>query len=64
MNRPVVDPWRPWGFNGEIAGYVEIYDTYTLATLKAAGHEAPAYQPASAFNMFYSFLTNTKFPRA
>ncbi|MBY0307717.1 MAG: S10 family peptidase, partial [Phycisphaerales bacterium] len=42
LNRPVVDPWKPWGFNQEIAGYVEVYDTYTLATLKGAGHEAPA----------------------
>ena len=64
MNRPVVDAWRPWGFNSEIAGYVEIYDTYTFATLKAAGHEAPAYQPASAYYMFKSFLNGQKFPSA
>lgn len=42
-------------------GYFEIYDTYTFATLKGAGHEAPAFTPFSAFEMFRKFLSNEPF---
>lgn len=62
LNRPVVEEWRPYVINNEIGGYVEVYDTYTLATVKGAGHEAPAYQPAIAYVMFNSFLKNETFP--
>ena len=41
MNRPIVNEWRPYIINKEVAGYVEVYDTYTFATIKGAGHEAP-----------------------
>jgi len=50
--------WQPWRINGWHAGYVEIFDTYTFASIKGAGHEAPQYQPAIAFNMFSRFLAN------
>lgn len=91
LERPLVQPWRPWKVNGQIAGYVEVwtfnqrkiatkfgcflfqvYDKYTYATVKGAGHEVsekiliiqikilfkvPSYQPWSAFHMFQRFLT-------
>lgn len=38
------------------AGYVEVYDTYTFATIKGAGHEAPQYQPAFSYNLFQRFV--------
>ena len=34
-----VDKWRPYVIEKEVAGYVEIYDTYTYSTIKGAGHE-------------------------
>jgi len=49
--------WQPWFVNGATAGYVEVFDTYTYATLRGAGHESPQYQPLNAFNMFQRFLT-------
>ncbi len=48
--------WGPWFVNGQTAGYWEQFDLYTFATIKGAGHEAPQYQPLSAFNMFKRFL--------
>jgi len=53
----LVQPWRPWIVNGAIAGYVEVYDRYTYATVKGAGHEVPTYQPWSAYHLFQNFLT-------
>jgi len=58
MKRPLKTAWQPWFVNGATAGYVEVYDTYTYATIKGAGHEAPQYQPLSGYNMFSRFLQN------
>ena len=41
MKRPITKHWRPYVINKEVVGYVEEYDTYTYATIKGAGHEAP-----------------------
>ena len=49
--------WSPWFVNGATVGYVQYYDTYTYATVKGAGHEAPAYQPLSSHNMIERFYT-------
>jgi len=62
MDQPITQEWRPWIVNREIAGYIEVYTTYTFTTLKGAGHEAPQFQPAAAFVMFSSFLNNETFP--
>jgi len=58
LNRPVTSHWQPWFVNGETAGYVEVFDKYTYATVKGAGHEVPTYQPYNAFAMFERFLTS------
>jgi len=58
MNRTQTSAWQPWFVNGWTAGYVVTFDTFTYATIKGAGHEAPGYQPLSAINMFQRFLTN------
>ncbi len=31
----------------------QIYDKYTYATVKGAGHEVPMFQPAAAFHMMF-----------
>jgi len=49
--------WQPWFVNGATAGYVESFTTYTYATIRGAGHEAPQYQPLNAFNMFERYIT-------
>merc|ERR1712137_271224 len=64
LNRPLKEKWRSWVINKEVSGYVEVYDKYTYATVKGAGHETPAYQPWAAYVMFTSFLNNQSFPAA
>jgi len=56
LNANVVSNWKPWFVNGATAGYWEKYDTYTFATIKGAGHEAPAYEPLQSYYMFTRFL--------
>jgi carboxypeptidase C (cathepsin A) len=52
--------WSGWYVNRATAGYWEQYDTYTYATIKGAGHEAPQYQPLNSYEMFTRFLANQK----
>ena len=66
LQRPVVDSWKPWTVPGPTlpahqnsnvtAGYVEVYDRLTFATVKGAGHEVPTYQPVFAYNLFERFV--------
>jgi len=58
LNRPLVKNWQPWFVNEATAGYVEVYDKYTYATVKGAGHETPQYQTFNALNLFSRFLLN------
>jgi len=58
LSGKIVAPWQPWFVNGATAGYVEVYDKYTYATVKGAGHEVPLYQPYISYQMIYRFLQN------
>jgi carboxypeptidase C (cathepsin A) len=42
------------------SGYVRKYaqNHFTFATVKAAGHLVPLYQPESAFSMIHRFINN------
>lgn len=44
-----------------IAGYSEVYDRYTYATVKGAGHEVPFFQPREAFHLVSNFIAG-QFP--
>jgi len=52
----LVSPWQPWFVNGATAGYVEVHDKFTYATVKGGGHETPEYQPLSSFHMISRFI--------
>eukprot|EP01090_Pellita_catalonica_P001769 TRINITY_DN11507_c0_g1_i1.p1 TRINITY_DN11507_c0_g1~~TRINITY_DN11507_c0_g1_i1.p1 ORF type:complete len:479 (+),score=37.86 TRINITY_DN11507_c0_g1_i1:2-1438(+) len=56
LKRPIVEEWQPWFVSGSTAGYVEVHDKFTYATLKGAGHEAPAFQPWTAYHLFERFV--------
>lgn len=38
------------------AGFTEVYDKYTYATVRGAGHEVPQYQPLFAKTFFQRFI--------
>lgn len=77
LGRPIIEPWRRWTVQGPklptwtkeaaaksliTGGYVEVYDRYTYATVKGAGHEVPMYQPTLAYNLFDRFIINQETP--
>ncbi|KAI3987434.1 hypothetical protein MKX01_042438, partial [Papaver californicum] len=57
----IVDEWRPWFFNGEVAGYTQGYDNnLTFLTVKGAGHTIPEYKPKEAVAFFTRWLAGEK----
>ncbi|KAL5134145.1 Serine carboxypeptidase 1 [Glycine soja] len=42
----IVDEWRPWSSNGQVAGYTQGYDkNLTFLTIKGSGHTVLEYKP-------------------
>lgn len=68
LKLPVKQAWKPWKFNGQVAGYSTVFDsqgesgTFNFATVKASGHMVQQYKPAQALELFKKFLTNGTFP--
>ncbi|KAL6846408.1 hypothetical protein ACP4OV_023856 [Aristida adscensionis] len=57
LNFSVVEDWRPWYVNGQVAGYTISYsNNLTFATVKGAGHTAPEYMPTQCLAMLARWL--------
>ncbi|PRQ22320.1 putative peptidase S10, serine carboxypeptidase, alpha/Beta hydrolase [Rosa chinensis] len=61
LDLPVVQYWRPWLVDGQIAGYTVKYSSsegyrLTYATVKGAGHSAPEYKRRECYMMFDRFI--------
>ncbi|KAG4120534.1 hypothetical protein ERO13_D11G149200v2 [Gossypium hirsutum] len=53
----IVDEWRPWMSNGQVAGYLQGYaNNLTFLTIKGAGHTVPEYKPEEALDFYSRFL--------
>ncbi|KAJ3671950.1 hypothetical protein LUZ60_008029 [Juncus effusus] len=58
LGYPIIDSWRPWIVNNQIAGYTQGYGhNLTFLTIKGAGHTVPEYKPQEALAFFTRFLT-------
>ncbi|KAK2445483.1 serine carboxypeptidase [Trifolium repens] len=59
LNYSIVDDWRQWYSNDQVAGYTRTYSNQmTFATVKGGGHTAPEYKPEECFAMFTRWLSN------
>ncbi|XP_028769706.1 serine carboxypeptidase-like 20 [Neltuma alba] len=57
MGYKVVDGWRPWIVNNQVAGYTQGYDkNLTFMTIKGAGHTVPEYKPQESLYFYKRFL--------
>ncbi|KAL6642601.1 hypothetical protein ACP70R_020782 [Stipagrostis hirtigluma subsp. patula] len=57
LNFSILDHWRPWFVDGQVAGYTRLYsNNLTFATVKGGGHTAPEYMPRQCFVMFERWI--------
>ncbi|KAJ8453326.1 hypothetical protein Cgig2_008210 [Carnegiea gigantea] len=57
LNYSIVDDWRRWWVDGQIAGFTRTYSNrMTFATIKGAGHTAPEYKPKECLAMFERWI--------
>ncbi|XP_072951470.1 serine carboxypeptidase-like 7 isoform X1 [Typha angustifolia] len=58
LNFSIVDDWRSWGSGGQSAGFTITYsNNMTFATVKGAGHDAPAFRPKQCLAMVRRWLS-------
>ncbi|KAJ8550867.1 hypothetical protein K7X08_000237 [Anisodus acutangulus] len=59
LNYSIVEDWRPWTYDGQIAGYTRRYSNgMTYATLKGSGHTAPEWTPAQCLAILKRWLSH------
>ncbi|KAK7350563.1 hypothetical protein VNO77_09326 [Canavalia gladiata] len=53
----IVDKWRPWTSNDQVAGFTQGYEkNLTFLTVKGSGHTVPEYKPREALDFYKRFL--------
>ncbi|GMH17985.1 hypothetical protein Nepgr_019826 [Nepenthes gracilis] len=58
LNYSIVDDWRPWMVDGQVAGFTRTYsNNMTFATVKGGGHTAPEYRPKECVAMFRRWVS-------
>ncbi|XP_020245754.1 serine carboxypeptidase-like 1 [Asparagus officinalis] len=58
LSYSIVDDWRSWHVDGQVAGYTRKYShNLTFATVKNAGHTAAEYQPKNCLIMFDNWIS-------
>ncbi|KAL9227497.1 hypothetical protein vseg_003180 [Gypsophila vaccaria] len=57
----IVDSWRPWLLNNEVAGFTQGYDkNLTFLTVKGSGHTVPEYKPRESLYFYTQFLSGNQ----
>ena len=60
LNWDVTDAWRTWMQDGQVAGYVEVRDGLTFASVHGAGHMVPQDQRERAHYLINNWLQDKK----
>lgn len=56
LGLPLLDYYKEWQLNQQVAGYIKKFENLTFATIKGAGHMAAADKPAEA--LFSQYLNS------
>uniref|UniRef100_J3N884 carboxypeptidase D n=1 Tax=Oryza brachyantha TaxID=4533 RepID=J3N884_ORYBR len=61
LNLSIIDSWRPWYVDGQVAGFTSSYasNNLTFATVKGAGHTSPEYKPKECVEMFRRWISGS-----
>ncbi|KAI5314891.1 hypothetical protein L3X38_044067 [Prunus dulcis] len=63
LSLPIVDDWKPWFSNNQVAGYRVGYSNgeyhLTYATIKGGGHTGPEFNPRESFDMIERWLEHS-----
>ncbi|KDP32094.1 hypothetical protein JCGZ_12555 [Jatropha curcas] len=58
MNLSIVEHWRPWLVDGQVAGYLmEFSNQFMFVTVKGGGHTPPEYRPRECFATFKRWIS-------
>ncbi|KAH1246221.1 Serine carboxypeptidase-like 2 [Glycine max] len=57
LNYSIVDDWRPWLTNGQVAGYTRTYSN-RMTFAAGGGHPAPEFKPEECFAMYSRWISN------
>lgn len=60
MNPKVLEEYRVWNVDNELAGYVEEYDGLTFVTVHGAGHMVPTDKPKQMFYLLNNWIKNNR----
>ncbi|OQU89627.1 hypothetical protein SORBI_3002G229300 [Sorghum bicolor] len=60
LNLTITTKWHPWYTpDSEVGGYIQQYQGgFTFASVRAAGHLVPTFQPKRSLVLLYAFLKN------
>ncbi|BBN16519.1 serine carboxypeptidase-like clade II [Marchantia polymorpha subsp. ruderalis] len=59
LDLKIVEDWRPYYLNQQVAGYVTKFDNMTFATVRGAGHMVPYTQPERGLYLFGNFISDS-----
>lgn len=55
----ITEEWRPYFFNGQLAGHLERREKdFTFATVHGTGHMAPQWKRGETYHMIFGWLFN------
>jgi len=58
----VTRAWAPWQVEGQVAGYLVMFQGFSFSTVHGAGHMAPQTRPQQSLILFQQFLSGALTP--
>jgi len=62
LNLTIVDNYRSWKVDNQVAGFAQVYSGLTFLTVRGAGHMVPQWKRKESFVMFKAYLDGSVRP--